>query len=477
MKWGRINLSRAKNPKLFLGLVISLATLGGLLFGYDTGVINGALPFMSAEGQLNLSAFTEGLVTSSLLIGAAVGAISGGKISDTIGRRKSIIVLAIFFLAATIGCALAPNIATIVIFRFALGCAVGGASVIVPTYLAEMAPAESRGRVVTWNELMIVSGQLLAFVINAILGNLSDNEAIWRYMLAIAAIPAVFLLLGMLFAPESPRWLLDKNKNKEASNTLGKIRTKQQADAELKQIEAFKKEEMEVQRASFKDLKIPWVRHILMIGIAVAVLSQATGVNSVMYYGTEILRNAGFETNAALIGNIANGVISVLATFLGLWLLDKAGRRPMMIIGLIGTTTVHFLIVILTNVFAGADFLPFIMISLMVLFLAFMQGGVAPVLWVTLSEIFPLRLRGLTMGISVFCLWMTNFFIGFLFPIAIAAIGLSGTFLVFAVIGVFSIWFMNKYLPETKGYTLEQIETYFQDLKPSKTVKQTSDVK
>ncbi|WP_370453170.1 sugar porter family MFS transporter [Oceanobacillus sp. CFH 90083] len=470
-------MSKSKNPKLFLGLVISLATLGGLLFGYDTGVINGALPFMSAENQLNLNAVTEGIVTSALLIGAAFGAISGGRISDAIGRRKSIIILAIVFLVATAGVSLAPNIITMVIFRFALGCAVGGASVIVPTYLAEMAPAESRGRVVTWNELMIVSGQLMAFVMNAILGNISENEAIWRYMLAIAGIPAIFLLIGMLFAPESPRWLLDKNRNKEASTILEKIRSKQEADAEFKQIEQFKKEEMKVQRASFKDLKIPWVRHILMIGIAVAVLSQATGVNSVMYYGTEILRNAGFETNAALIGNIANGVISVLATFLGLWLLDKVGRRPMMIIGLIGTTTVHFLIVILTNVFAGADFLPFIMIGLMVLFLAFMQGGIAPVLWVTLSEIFPLRLRGLTMGISVFCLWMTNFFIGFLFPIAISAIGLSGTFLVFAVIGVFSIWFMNKYLPETKGYTLEQIEAYFQELKSNESVKSASDVK
>jgi major inositol transporter-like SP family MFS transporter len=205
------------------------------------------------------------------------------------------------------------------------------------------------------------------------------------------------------------------------------------------------------------------MRRIVFIGIGVAVVSQVTGVNSIMYYGTEILRDAGFETSAALIGNTANGLISVLATLVGIWLLDKVGRRPMMLTGLTGTTTVLLLIGIFSFMLKGSDALPYVMLTLTVTFLAFMQGAIGPVLWVTLSEIFPLRLRGLGMGISVFFLWITNFFIGLMFPILLDKIGLSATFFSFAAIGFVAIAFVKKYLPETKGRTLEELEHYFRN--------------
>ena len=456
-----------QNHLSVLSTIVLVSTFGGLLFGYDTGVINGALPYLSED--FNLNAFTEGLITSVLLFGAAIGAVFGGRLSDTIGRRKNILFLSILFFISTIGCTLSPGVTGMVIFRFLLGIAVGGASVAVPTFIAEMSPSDKRGRLVTRNELMIVGGQFLAFVLNAILGNLFGGEGVWRYMLAIAAVPAIFLFFGMLKVPESPRWLMKKGRNEEALRVLRKIRTEEQAQAELKEIETALAAESELKEASFKDLSVPWMRRIVFIGIAVAFVSQATGVNSIMYYGTEILRQAGFATSAALIGNVANGVISVLATLVGIWLLGKVGRRPMMLTGLTGTTVTLLLIGILSFTVGSSEALPYVILTLTVTFLAFMQGAIGPVLWVTLSEIFPLRLRGFGMGISVFFLWVTNFFIGLLFPVMLDKMGLSATFLVFAGLGCVSIFLMAKFLPETKGRTLEEIEfsfrTYYDDKK------------
>jgi major inositol transporter-like SP family MFS transporter len=446
----------------FLGTIILVSTLGGLLFGYDTGVINGALPFMSED--LGLNSFTEGLVASSLLFGAALGAVFGGRLSDFNGRRKNILYLAVLFFIGTIGCTLAPNVTTMVIFRFLLGLAVGGSSVTVPTYLAEMSPVERRGRVVTQNELMIVGGQLLAFVFNAILGNtMGDTTHVWRYMLVIAALPAIFLFIGMLRVPESPRWLLSKGRKDSALSILRQIREEDKAESEFREIEAAIAKETETQQASFKDMAIPWVRRIVFLGIGIAIVQQITGVNSIMYYGTEILKDAGFKTEAALIANIANGLISVIAVCIGIWLLGKVRRRPMLIIGLIGTTTALMLIGIFSKILEGSVALPYVVLSLTVMFLAFMQGAIAPVTWLMLAEIFPLRLRGFGMGISVFCLWITNFIIGLAFPVLLESIGLSTTFFVFAGMGVFAIAFVKKYLPETKDRTLEELELYFRN--------------
>ncbi|MDY0940631.1 sugar porter family MFS transporter [Priestia megaterium] len=455
-------MGKQGNQHSFLRTIILVSTFGGLLFGYDTGVINGALPYMSESDQLNLNSFTQGLVTSALLFGAAFGAVVGGRLADYNGRRKTILYLAILFFVSTIGCAISPNAAIMILCRFLLGLAVGGASVTVPTYLAEMSPAESRGKMVTQNELMIVTGQLLAFTFNAIIGNmLGETPHVWRYMLPIAAIPAVFLFFGMLRVPESPRWLVSKGKNNEALTVLQKIRESKRAKSELQEIESAYEQEAKVEKATFKDLTTPWVRRVVFLGIGIAVVQQITGVNSIMYYGTEILKDAGFQTEAALIGNIGNGVISVLATFVGIWLLGKVGRRPMLITGLVGTTTALLLIGIFSLVFEGSAALPYIVLALTITFLAFQQGAISPVTWLMLSEIFPLRLRGLGMGVTVFCLWGINFLVGLTFPVLLASIGLSTTFFVFVVLGIGAILFVKKFLPETKGLTLEELEQRF----------------
>ncbi|WP_010648022.1 sugar porter family MFS transporter [Oceanobacillus massiliensis] len=452
-----------KRARKKLRLIASVSTFGGLLFGYDTGVINGALPFMAQPDQLNLNATTQGIVTSSLIFGAAFGAIFGGQLSDRLGRKKVIMYLAVLFFIATLGCAFAPDVPIMVTARILLGLAVGGASVIVPSFLAEMSPTEKRGRMVTQNELMIVSGQLLAYVSNAILGATvgAQDANVWRYMILIATIPAVLLWFGMLLVPQSPRWLITQGRYKEALDVMKQIRFGNRAEKEVVEIRTALKAEKQIDRASIKDLAIPWIRRLVLLGIGIGIVQQITGVNSIMYYGTEILRTAGFGTEAALVANIANGVISVLATFVGIWLLGKVGRRPMLITGLIGTASALLLIGICSFLFEGTAILPYLVITLTVTFLAFQQGAISPVTWLMLAEIFPLKLRGIGMGVSVFCLWITNFLISFLFPILLSGIGLSSTFFLFSFIGLFAILFVVKFLPETKGISLEALELKF----------------
>ncbi|MQA11686.1 MAG: sugar porter family MFS transporter [Pseudonocardiaceae bacterium] len=441
-----------------LKLITIIATFGGLLFGYDTGVINGALPYMQAD--LGLTPFTEGLVTSSLLLGAALGAVVGGKLADRRGRRRNILALAVLFFVGALACTFAPNTEVMVVARFVLGLAVGGASVTVPTYLSEISPAERRGRLVTQNELMIVSGQLLAFTVNAGIGNLLGESAhVWRWMLVVASIPAVVLWFGMLAMPESPRWIAAQGRFGDALAVLRQVRSADRADAELAEVKQLAAEDSAARSGGWADLATPWLRRIFLVGIGIAITQQITGVNSIMYYGTQILTDSGFDANSALIANIANGVISVLATFVGIYLLGKVNRRPMLLAGLFGTTTVLLLIGVFSLTVPEGAGRAFIVLSLTVTFLAFQQGAISPVTWLMLSEIFPLKMRGFGFGIAGLVLWTTNFLVGLTFPVMVDALSLSNTFFVFVVLGVLAVLFVAKCVPETRGRSLEGLET------------------
>ncbi|MFE4950000.1 sugar porter family MFS transporter [Leifsonia sp. NPDC056665] len=437
-----------------------LATFGGLLFGYDTGVISGALPFMQFD-QRPLTPLEEGTIVSSLLFGAALGSFLGGRIADRRGRRGLIGALAVVFFIAAIACAFAPTIGVMIAARFVLGLAVGGASVVVPMYLAELSPAARRGRIVTQNELMIVSGQLAAFVVNAVLASVvPEHAAVWRWMLVVASLPAVVLFFGMLVVPESPRWLILHGRFAEGLAVLRRIRAEQQAEREAEEIRRH--EERAVRTPLLKELAVPWVRRVFVIGLGIAMVQQLTGVNSIMYYGVQILQKSGFDQQGALIGQIANGVISVLATFVGIALLGRVGRRPLLIVGLIGTTT-SLLLVGASALLAGTPALPFVVLSLTVTFLAFQQGAVSPVTWLMLAEIFPARIRGAAFGLAALILWLTNFLVGFLFPQLVDALGISPTFFLFAVVGVGAVVFVARSLPETRGRSLETLEAELRD--------------
>ena len=449
----------------FLKRVMISSTFGGLLFGFDTGVINGALPYMSMPDQLNLTPLTEGLVASSLLFGAALGAVSAGRLADLMGRRKTISYLAVLFFAATLCSCLSPSAGFMICSRFFLGLAVGGASVTVPTYLSEMSTAGNRGRMVNQNELMICIGACAAFIINAIIGTMMGNTGhAWRYMLSVGMLPALVLIIGMRFMPESPRWLVLKGRIGEAMDILRKSRDEKIAIAEVNEIQDNLAQEAQMKKATFSDLGIGWIRRIVFIGIGVAMCQQVTGVNTIIYYGTQILQQAGFSAQAALVGNISNGLISVAATFVSFWAIKRAGRRKILMTGQLGAICALAGIGFCSMTFAGTSFLPYIVLSLTVCFLFFQQGAISPVTWLLMSEIFPQRLRGLGMGIAVFFEWITNFIIGFIFPSLLAYIGLSNTFFAFAAVNVIAVLFVFFKVPETKEHSLESLEAYFRNL-------------
>ena len=413
--------TRAHNRFLIKLTVIS--TLGGLLFGYDTGVISGALLYM--KDDLGLTTTQEALVVSALLFpGAALGALLGGKLADALGRKGSLLVCAGLFLVGALGCAVAPNFEVMLVARIVLGLGVGAAAATCPLFLAEMAPAHRRGRMVTINELMIVTGQMLAFIMNAVLDQLIHDAHVWRWMLAVAAIPAVALLVGMLFLPDSPRWYAVRGRLDETQRVLNLSRGEAEATGEFTIISEHAKRDLaEDKGAALRDLKTyKWMRRTLWIGIGLATVQQATGINTVNYYAPTILESTGLGTSAALIATIAVGVTSVVMTIVGIVLLGKFNRRPLLLTGFAGVVGAQ-VILALSFLLPESTARSYLILGAMLLFVAFVQGFIGTLVWLLLSEIFPMAIRGFAMGIAVFFLWCVNAAISFVFPLLVEAAG------------------------------------------------------
>ncbi|OZC54135.1 MFS transporter [Rhodococcus sp. 06-621-2] len=443
-----------------LGIIAVIATFGGLLFGYDTGVINGALEPL--RDDLSLTSFTEGFVVSILIFGAAIGALVGGRLSDRFGRRHNIIMLALVFMVGTLGCVLSPSWEILAVFRFVLGLAVGGASATVPVYLSEISPVERRGSLVTRNEVMIVSGQFAAFVINAIIFNIwGEHESVWRFMLLVAVAPAIVLFFGMLRMPESPRWLVLQGREDEALEVLRQVRSEERAQAEMAEVHRLAEEEKLAKTGGVTDLSVRWIRRLIYIGVGLGVANQITGINSVMYYGTQLLSDAGFSSSAAIIANTLNGLFSVLGITVGIFLMNKVNRRTMLIAGFSLTTTFHLLVGLSALLLPDGTVKAYFILVFVVLFVFCMQGTIGPLAWLMLAEIFPLKIRSFAIGLCVFALWIANAAIALLFPPVVAAFGIAATFFIFVGLGVIALIFCITQVPETRGQTLEELETRF----------------
>ncbi|WP_455818654.1 sugar porter family MFS transporter [Pseudomonas cerasi] len=449
-----------------------ISTIGGLCFGYDTGVISGALLFMGKD--LGLSPTAEGFITSSLLFGAAMGSLLGGMLSDKQGRRKNLLWVAVIFAFGALATSLAWNVESMLVARFILGLAVGCASVTVPIYIAELAPANQRERLVTVNELMIVTGQFLAYSVNAgIVNAYPELSHSWRLMLAIPAIPGVLLWLGMLWMPESPRFWVQKGKEQKAREVLFTLREAQEVDKEIREIKKII--EIDNSKVRFRDeIRKKWVVQLILTGLMIVLATRVTGVNTIMYYAPTVLKSTGLGDAAAVTAAVANGLISILATVFGIFIIAKLPRRKIFMGGQIGVTIALVMIGLAFKLFfhdetingvvslhGNFDGASYIILGLMSLFLIFMQGLIAPVFWLMLSEIYPLRIRGMGMGIAVFGLWAFDFVIQSVFPILLSHYGGGATFGIFGLSNIVMLILLFKYLPETQGMTLEEIEKRF----------------
>lgn len=457
-----------------LGLIALVATFGGLLFGYDTGVANGAERPM--EHELGLEPIQVGVVISSLIFAAAIGAVIGGRLSDKIGRRPTIIMLAVLFFGGTLLVVFSPGgpefgthttfgYSMLIAGRICLGIAVGGASTVVPVYLAELAPFEIRGSLAGRNELMIVTGQFAAFVVNAIIAAIMglDTPGIWRVMFSICALPAIFLFFGMLRMPESPRWLVEQGRHADARAVLLTIRSKERAEAELADVEHVAHEELKAENSQLgikAVLTNKSLFKLLIIVCCIGVTVQLTGVNAIMYFGQRLLADSGFSEDFVGWVNIAPGVMSVLGAIVALlFLMDRTNRRTNFLWAYGLTAVFHILIAIsMVLVFPeGNPARPWVFLVLIMLLIGSIQLFLNVATWVYLSEIFPLHMRGIGMGIAACVLWITNGLVA-LFTVPIVASMGMGLFVIFGIVNVVSFFFILKFVPETRGRTLEKLE-------------------
>ena len=433
--------------------------LGGLLFGYDTGVISGALLFI--PNSFKLTPFLQGAIVAGLLLGAMIGAAFAGRMADKIGRRRLIMIAAVVFTVGSLLAAFAPTIGILVAARVIIGLAVGSAALVVPLYLSEIAPTEVRGAIASLNQLMIVSGILVAFIVNAILASSGD----WRLMLGLAAVPSVVLFVGMLFMPETPRYLVHAGQEDTAHEVLEDLPGDERPQERIKEIREVDSEEQE-ETGLRGLLKAKWVRPALLVATGLAVFQQLVGINTIIYYAPTTLTNVGFAKTTAIYANLIIGVINVGMTVLAIKIIDKVGRKPMLFAGVAGMVLSLVVLGVSLSVMPTphhpGDPAAVITLVCLATFIAAFAATWGPVVWVMIPEVLPLSVRGTAMGVAVFGNWAANFAVAQTFPPLLKALGPGPVFLGYAGLGVLAGLFVMAFVAETKGRSLEEIEADLQ---------------
>jgi len=434
---------------LYAYLCSTVAAISGLLFGFDIAVINGAIIFL--REQFRLSEFETEVAASSLLIGCVVGASIAGWMSDRFGRRRILLLAAALFALSALAAALPRNLAEFTAARFLGGIAIGMASMLAPLYIAEVSPARIRGRLVALNQMAIVSGILLAYLVNWLLS--FHGPGSWRWMFAFAALPSLAFFIALFFVPESPRWLTEAGRESEALAVLARVNGYDRAVAELAEI----KEVIQEESGTLAELLQPGYRRALAIALALAVLQQITGINTVLFYGSVIFKEmVGGHTESAAIGaNVLIGAINFLATIVALWVIDKAGRRPLLMLSAGVMAVCQFAL--------GAAFLiqpppaPLVLVCMLACVAGF-AVGLGPGVWVVMSEIFPTRIRGRAMSLATISLWVACVALTMTFLSLAQAITVTGAFWLYSAMCVVTFLIVWRATPETKGKSLEQIE-------------------
>jgi MFS transporter, SP family, galactose:H+ symporter len=430
-------------------LVASIAALGGLLFGYDTGVISGAILFITKSFELNtkLQAFTISVV----LIGCIAGSAVAGAIADRIGRRPTLFSAGVIFLAGALISALAPNESILLAGRFVVGIGIGFSSVVAPLYISEVAPAQTRGALVSLYQFAITIGILAAYLVDYAL----SGGAFWRWMLGLAVIPSFVLMAGMLGMPESPRYLFKIGRESKARDELVRI---YESAVEVQNEEDSILASLRVRSAGWKGLLRPAVRPALFVGITLAVLQQITGINTVIYYGPQIFQMAGVASaSVSILAQSIVGTVNCLMTLVAIFFVDRIGRKPLLYAGLAGMFVALSAMALAFSQAHLSGSLGSIALGSMMLYVGCFAFSLGPIVWLLISEIFPLPVRGLGMSVSTLSNWVGNFLVSQFFLTMVQHLGASGTFWVYAALCIVTIIFVYAMVPETKMELLEQV--------------------
>ncbi len=439
--------NRGYNTSYIIALSF-ISALGGYLFGFDFAVISGSLPFL--RNQFGLNEYWEGFTTGSLALGAIIGCLLAGKIADRYGRRPGLLLAAIIFAFSSLAMALTPGLGFFIAARFMAGVGVGMASMLSPMYIAEISPAQYRGRMVAINQLTIVIGILITNLVNYSLRY--NGPDAWRWMFGLGAVPSTLFVIGVLWLPESPRWLIKAGKEQKAFDILSRIGDKIFVANTIRSIEGSVQGEVKLSyKAAFEKSILPAV----LIGIGLAVFQQLCGINVVFNYPTNIFESIGASKDDQLLQTVFIGGINLFFTFLAMALVDKIGRRPLMLMGAGGLAILYIIIaqlLVAKSALVGGFLLAAI---------GTYAISLAPVTWVLISEIFPNKVRGIATSIAVLCLWAAYFILTFSFPVLAKWIGMHNTFYIYSAICVLGFMFVWEKVKETKGKTLEDLENVF----------------